>query len=642
MPIKLTAAQYKIIGLAVAVAAVSLAISFKYFGRAFPEASLDLHLDRNGSTALAEAFLTGRGFKVAGYRHAAIFSYNDDAKVYLERTQGLARMDALTRGPIHLWRWSHRWFRPQQKEEFRVDVSTAGAVVGFSHEIPEAAPGANLEQPAARAIAEQYLGQVMKFDLGGLEFVEGEANKRPARTDYTFTWKQTGVNLGDGSHRIEVDVAGDQVSASRQYVKIPEQWSRDYEKLRSRNDSAQIVDEVFWVLLSVVMLAMLVMRLRDRDLRVRLALGFGLGGTVLLPESGEHVFARTVRLLHHRLLLELRRGIPGRQPARRARRRHSVLPSGTRFRARLPRKLSTPAVGAQPVHPARTSLAVVPDRQYRRTGAHLLLLCLSNGVLSCCEQAGSVGARGAAVFERPQHAPALDGRGLYRIHCGRFRGDAVPRLRHSFFEKDHSLLAAGFSARGVQLGIPAFGISESAVLHPRRRSWPGRDHHGRDHAALRNRCHADLALLGGRAVQRVSAAALAQPLPDDLGRDHRRNHAGAARWRARRLLADGNLYRRGAALERQRGCTPRPTCRAGRRARGSDRLSAALLAPSGAVGHRGGGLRRAGVGTGLSLRRGTQGPRGSRRSPACRRRLSRGEARVAGQLPPGRLARPER
>src|SRR5579863_1181949 len=281
MPIKLTAAQYKIIGLAVAVAAVSLAISFKYFGRAFPEASLDLHLDRNGSTALAEAFLTGRGFKVAGYRHAAIFSYNDDAKVYLERTQGLARMDALTRGPIHLWRWSHRWFRPQQKEEFRVDVSTAGAVVGFSHEIPEAAPGANLEQPAARAIAEQYLGQVMKFDLGGLEFVEGEANKRPARTDYTFTWKQTGVNLGDGSHRIEVDVAGDQVSASRQYVKIPEQWSRDYEKLRSRNDSAQIVDEVFWVLLSVVMLAMLVMRLRDRDLRVRLALGFGLGGTVL-------------------------------------------------------------------------------------------------------------------------------------------------------------------------------------------------------------------------------------------------------------------------------------------------------------------------------------------------------------------------
>lgn len=291
MPIKLTAAQYKVIGIALVVAAVSLAISLKYFGRAFPEAALDLRVTRNGSTAVAEAFLSARGFHVQGYRHAAIFSYDDDTKLYLERTQGLERMNALTRGPIHLWRWSHRWFRPQQKEEFHVDVSPRGEVVGFSHEIAESAPGANLDQPAARAIAERYLHDVMKHDLGTLEFVEGEANKRPARTDYTFTWKETGVKLGDGSLRLEVDVAGDQVSGSREYVKIPEQWSRDYDKLRSRNNSAQIVDEAFWVLLSVVMLAMLVMRLRDRDLRVRLALGFGLTETLLYLLNQANTFS---------------------------------------------------------------------------------------------------------------------------------------------------------------------------------------------------------------------------------------------------------------------------------------------------------------------------------------------------------------
>ncbi|HEV2491593.1 MAG TPA: CPBP family intramembrane glutamic endopeptidase [Terriglobia bacterium] len=293
MPIKLTAAQYKIIGIAIVVAAVSLGISLKYFGRAFPEAAIEIRVNRNESTPLAGKFLAARGFHVEGYRHAAIFNYDDDTKLYLERTQGLERMDQLTHGPIHLWRWSHRWFRPQQKEEFRVDVSPTGEVVGFDHEIPEAEVGANLDQPAARAIAEQFLSGAMKRDLSDLEFVEGEANKRPERTDYTFTWKQKSVDLGDGSLRLEVGVDGDQVSGLSEYVKVPEQWSRDYEKLRSRNTSAQIVDEVFWILLSVVMLALLVMRLRDRDVPRRLAVGFGLTATVLYLLSQANSFSLT-------------------------------------------------------------------------------------------------------------------------------------------------------------------------------------------------------------------------------------------------------------------------------------------------------------------------------------------------------------
>jgi CAAX prenyl protease-like protein/uncharacterized protein DUF4901 len=282
MPIKLTSAQYKIIGAALVVAAASLAVSVKYFWRAFPEAAIDIRVDRDESAPLAEKFLAGRGFRLDGYHHAATFSYDDDAKLYLERTQGLERMNQLTRGPIHLWRWSHRWFRPQQKEEFRADVTPSGEVVGFDHEIAEGAPGANLDQPAARQIAERFLSEVMKRDLGDLEFVEGELNRRPARTDYTFTWKQKSVDLGDGSHRIEVEVDGDQVSDLSEFVKIPEQWSRDYEKLRSRNTSAQVVDQVLWIVLGVVMIGMLIrLVIARRSLPVRLSVGFGLTASVL-------------------------------------------------------------------------------------------------------------------------------------------------------------------------------------------------------------------------------------------------------------------------------------------------------------------------------------------------------------------------
>ena len=282
MPIKLTSAEYKVIAIAVGVAAISLGVGVKYFWLAFPEAAIEFRVNRDDSEPLARQFLARRGIRLEGYRHVAIFRYDEEAKVYLERAQGLERMSALTRGPVRLWRWSHRWFKPQQQEEFSVDVTPAGEVVGFTHEIPEAAAGANLEEAGARDIAERFLREVMKRDVADLEPVEGGPERRPARTDYSFTWKQKSVDLGEGSLRIRVNMAGDQVAGYGEFVKIPEQWSRDYQRLRSRNQSAQMVAEVLWVLLCVAMAIELIQRLRDRDVPAKLSLGFGMVAAVLL------------------------------------------------------------------------------------------------------------------------------------------------------------------------------------------------------------------------------------------------------------------------------------------------------------------------------------------------------------------------
>jgi membrane protease YdiL (CAAX protease family) len=281
MPIKLTSSDGKTIVVGILIAAFSLAIGVKYFTHAFPEAAIQFRVNRDDSAPLAQKFLAERGFKLDGYRHSAAFDYDDQAKVYLERTQGLERMNRLTRGPVHLWHWSHRWFKPQQKEEFRVDLTPAGDVVGFGHDIPEAAPGAALDQASARTLAETFLNQVIGRNLADLEFVETQTEKRPARTDHDFTWKQKSVDLGDGSLRIEVEVDGDQVAGYREFIKVPEQWARDYEKLRSRNNAAGTVDLVFMILLCVAMLVILIRRLHDRDVPVRMSLAFGGVAAVL-------------------------------------------------------------------------------------------------------------------------------------------------------------------------------------------------------------------------------------------------------------------------------------------------------------------------------------------------------------------------
>lgn len=281
VPKRLTRSDFRIVALVVLVAAFSLAIAIRYFSKAFPEASITFRVNRADSLPIAERFVTARGIRVQGYQHATVFNYDDPTKLYLERTQGLQKMAALARGPVHLWRWQHRWFRPEQKEEYRVEVTPLGEVVGFDHELDESAPGANLDPAAARRIAEDFLTGVMNRDLSDLEFLEAESEKRPARTDYSFTWKQKSVNLGDGSLRIAVEVAGNQVSGYGEFVKIPDQWLRDYERLRSRNDAAQVVDQVFWFLLSVAMVAVLILRLRDHDVPLRTAWLAGAVAAVL-------------------------------------------------------------------------------------------------------------------------------------------------------------------------------------------------------------------------------------------------------------------------------------------------------------------------------------------------------------------------
>jgi hypothetical protein len=66
----------------------------------------------------------------------------------------------------------------------------------------------------------------MGRDLSDLELLESQSNKRPARTDHVFTWKQKSVSLGDGSQRISVWISGGDVSGYSEFVQIPEGWSR--------------------------------------------------------------------------------------------------------------------------------------------------------------------------------------------------------------------------------------------------------------------------------------------------------------------------------------------------------------------------------------------------------------------------------
>jgi membrane protease YdiL (CAAX protease family) len=278
---RLRTSDYRFIAVCLLLFAGAAWYSVRNFYRAFPEASIDFRVGRDDAQVLAGRFLAGQGYQVEGYRQASRFSFDDEAKTFLEREAGLEQANRLMGTRVRLWRWEYRWFRPQQKEEYGVAFTPGGELAGFRHEIPEEAarPAATAEQ--ARALAEEFLRSRLHRDAARLEFVEESDQTRPHRVDREFTWKERDFNLHDATNRMTVTVLGDEVGGYREYLKIPEQWTRDYQRLRSKNEMAQMVDSALLVALMLGLVVVIVMRVRRQDVRWRRAAVVGLVGMAL-------------------------------------------------------------------------------------------------------------------------------------------------------------------------------------------------------------------------------------------------------------------------------------------------------------------------------------------------------------------------
>jgi membrane protease YdiL (CAAX protease family) len=275
---RLGRSDYRFLAVCLVLFSATVWYSVRNFHRAFPEASIDFRVSRTEGESMAANFLHA---DIAGYRSASSFTFDDEAKTFLEREAGLEVANRIMGSKVRLWRWSYRWFRPLQKEEYRVDVTPKGEVVGVQHILSEDAPRPTPSAAEARAIAENFLRTRMQRDPASLEFLTMSETTWPHRTDRAFTWQEPTFNLHDARYRIEVNVVGNEPSGYREYLKIPEQWTRDYQRMRSKNEAASGVDTVLMLALVVGLIVVIVLRVRGHDILWRRAATVGVIGIAL-------------------------------------------------------------------------------------------------------------------------------------------------------------------------------------------------------------------------------------------------------------------------------------------------------------------------------------------------------------------------
>ena len=120
------------------------------FGR-----DIKLHISRTGAKRSAAAYLEGHGVKVQEYHRAAWLVENVDPLTlrYLLQRLSIRKSEQLYRRATLLEVWEVRFFKPMQKEEYRVFVDpTDNQVFADRHILDENAPGATLAAGEARSL----------------------------------------------------------------------------------------------------------------------------------------------------------------------------------------------------------------------------------------------------------------------------------------------------------------------------------------------------------------------------------------------------------------------------------------------------------------------------------------------------------
>jgi len=256
--------------------ALALGIAVRLWSVAFPVAAVPFPLERGDIETKMAAFLGSMGVPVGQYRSAVRFDEETGTKNYIERVFGPARLAEAARDGVEIWFWSGRWFKPEQHEEFRVSTDQSGYITGFTHIIEEERALPTLTEGQARALAETFLRQyITQHPLPALHYLESGSEQKPHRTDYTFTWEEGSLRLGDAPYRLNVTVLGNEIGAYGEYLKVPEAWTVSYERQRAVNDlcfhTAMLVFGAIALGLAIVFL----LAIRNHRVRWRDAMPWG-------------------------------------------------------------------------------------------------------------------------------------------------------------------------------------------------------------------------------------------------------------------------------------------------------------------------------------------------------------------------------
>jgi hypothetical protein len=254
---------------------------FARFDESFPAASIDLRLTRAQITAEAEKWSSKLGYDTRGSIQSTVFSYDDDAKTFLEYELGQSRANELMRTQVPIWMWQTRFCRPFQIEELSVSLAPDGKLLVISRKLPNELAMPSISHQAALKLASDFIKEATGVLVDGMKEIKDGEEKQAHRTDHYFYWEDEAHDFKGGHLRYVAYVSGDRVTGFSQYLHVPEKFERKYNEIRSYNDLLKTVSSVIYIVLQSAITFIFIWAFVSGRIRWKLAFGAGIVAAIL-------------------------------------------------------------------------------------------------------------------------------------------------------------------------------------------------------------------------------------------------------------------------------------------------------------------------------------------------------------------------
>lgn len=238
--------RFWIIFLAAALlsAIAAFALMFTYV----PLLKVDIHFSRAEAVAAAAKFQQQQFPELQTNRTAASFVSDRDLQNYVELEGGglaaykaiINNLDAVT----HYWKV--RNFAESQEQELITAYSPKGEPISYFLKLPEQAPGAALDEAAARTLAEAGARAFMGERFAAYQAFDTKTKRQTSgRMDYSFTYEHSSLKVGEARFRLELTVAGDKLVGLDTLTHIPEAFQQRFNGMRSINNQISQIANYF-------------------------------------------------------------------------------------------------------------------------------------------------------------------------------------------------------------------------------------------------------------------------------------------------------------------------------------------------------------------------------------------------------------
>ena len=223
-------------------------LSYKYMDKVYSLVNIEITADRQQVLADAQELAKELQWDLAGYSNVTSFESEDDLQCFVELEAGgkdafvqMFQSDAYQ--PYH---WHVRFFKEKEVVEMHAWFSPQGKRLGFAQKLSELTEGKALSKEQALELVE---GQILAWcpNFENYKLIEYDCEKRDTgRVDHDFTYERTDLVIGKGFYRFKAVVRGDVVTKLEPIVKIPDNFMRRYQEMRSANNLLASVGSFFF------------------------------------------------------------------------------------------------------------------------------------------------------------------------------------------------------------------------------------------------------------------------------------------------------------------------------------------------------------------------------------------------------------